>query len=238
MKKMILFLLAGVLLYSCTPQDAPNTFKDIRDGKVYKTVTIGNQVWMAENLTYLPEVNTPATGSNTEPRYYVYGYDGTDVDEAKATANYTTYGVLYNWTAAMTACPAGWHLPSDAEWTQLENYLADNGHNYDGTTGGGGSKIAKSLASASGWSFYSGTGTVGNTDYSEYRNKSGFSALPGGSRYYGGTFYGVGNYGNWWSSTEGGTSYAWYRSLFYNVSYVYRNDYPKELGFSVRCVRD
>ena len=238
MKKTILFLLLGVLLYSCTPQDAPNTFKDRRDGKVYKTVTLGEQTWMAENLTYLPEVNTLAIGSNTDPHYYVYGYDGTDVDEAKATDHYTTYGVLYNWPAALTACPAGWHLPSDAEWTQLENYLADNGHNYDGTTGGGREKIAKSLASASGWNSHSGTGTVGNTDYPAYRNKSGFTALPGGYRYNYGAFYYVGLIGYWWSSTENDTSSAWSLYLLFNVSYVSRNYDFKDYGFSVRCVRD
>lgn len=134
---------------------------------------------MAENLAYLPSVVGPATDSETEPYYYVYGYDGTDVEEAKATENYQTYGVLYNWSAALTACPEGWHLPSDAEWTQLENYLANNGHNYDGTKGGVGAKIAKSLASETGWNSSSVEGAIGNTGFPEYRNKSGFSALPG-----------------------------------------------------------
>jgi len=252
MKKIMLFLLAGALLHSCTPQDAPNTFKDSRDGKVYKTVTISEQVWMAENLAYLPSVVGPATGSYTEPYYYVYGYNGTDRAAAKATANYTTYGVLYNWTAAMAGstsnsanpsgvqgiCPDGWHLPSDAEWTQMENYLADNGHNYDGTTGGDRSKIAKSLATDSGWNSSTYEGTVGNTDYPEYRHKSGFSALPGGYREGNGTFYSVGYNGYWWSSTEDNTDDAWFRYLTYYGSAVGRNYHYKEHGFSVRCVRD
>ncbi len=215
-----------------------DTFTDSRDGNVYKTVTIGNQTWMAQNLAYLPSVVGPGTGSYTTPYYYVYGYNGTNVSTAKATDHYNTYGVLYNWPAALTACPAGWHLPSDAEWTQLENYLADNGHNYDGTTDGGRSKIAKSLASASGWNSYSGTGAVGNTDYPAYRNKSSFTALPGGSRDGYGTFGDVGYEGYWWSSTEGSTSNAWFRYLHYGSSSGYRNDYYKDCGFSVRCVRD
>jgi uncharacterized protein (TIGR02145 family) len=86
-------------------------------GNVYKTVLIGKQWWMAENLAYLPVVNLPTEESVTNPYYYVYDYIGEDVDAAKATDNYKTYGVLYNWTAAMAACPAGWHIPSDAEWT-------------------------------------------------------------------------------------------------------------------------
>ena len=117
--------------------------------------------------------------------------------------------MLYNWPAALNACPAGWHLPTDAEWTELENYLADNGYNYDGTTGGGRAKIAKSLASTSGWESSTTTGAVGNTDYSAYRNKSGFSALPGGYRRDNGRFSRIGSCGRWWSATEDSTDGAW-----------------------------
>ena len=236
MKKTIISLFAVVFLYSCTPQEAPNTFTDSRDGKVYKTVSIGEQVWMAENLAYLPSVVGPATGSFTEPHYYVYGYDGTSVATAKATTNYQTYGVLYNWPAALTACPEGWHLPSDAEWTQLEEYLIANGYNYDGTTTG--NKIAKSMANYSGWNTSTVTGAIGNTDYPEYWNKSGFSALPGGYRDYTGKFYYLGFYGYWWSSTVITTTDAWRRDLSYSISSVYRYYYYKVNGFSVRCLRD
>ncbi len=138
------FLIMGVLLVFATsckkddkddpgnkdnPNNPKNTFTDSRDGNVYKFVKIGTQTWMAENLAYLPSVVGSATGSETTPYYYVYGYDGTSVTAAKATSNYTTYGVLYNWPAAMGGfsssssnpsgvqgvCPAGWHLPSEAE---------------------------------------------------------------------------------------------------------------------------
>ncbi|HOR60830.1 MAG TPA: FISUMP domain-containing protein, partial [Bacteroidales bacterium] len=114
-----------------------STFTDPRDNYTYQTVQIGSQTWMAENLKYLPSVVGPGTGSNSEAYYYVYGYEGTSISAAKATENYATYGVLYNWTAAMAGagssnfnpsevqgiCPPGWHLPSDAEWQQLEMYL-------------------------------------------------------------------------------------------------------------------
>jgi len=220
------------------------SFTDSRDGIVYKTVTIGEQVWMAENLAYLPSVVGPATESNTAPYYYVYGYDGTSVATAKATTNYQTYGVLYNWPAAMTACPEGWHLPSDEEWTQLETYLANNGHNYDGSVGGDNfrDKIAISLASATGWDAYASTnpGAISNTNtaYDAYRNKSGFSALPGGCRRYYGKFDSIGIYGYWWHSPEYRKTIAWLRRLTSDTSYVHRGDYPKEAGFSVRCLRD
>jgi uncharacterized protein (TIGR02145 family) len=228
------------------------SFTDSRDGIVYKTVTIGEQVWMAENLAYLPSVVGPATESYTAPYYYVYGYDGTSVATAKATANYTTYGVLYNWPAAMAGaassdanpsnvkgiCPSGWHLPSDAEWTQMENYLIANGYNYDGTTTG--DKIAISLASANGWSSSPNTGAIGNDNaaYDAYRNKSGFTALPGGYRNILGNFSLIGICGFWWGSTESSTGNAWSRVLYYDGSYVDRSPYDKETGFSVRCLRD
>ena len=240
MKKTILYLFALVFIYSCTPQDAPNTFTDSRDGKVYKTVTIGEQVWMAENLAYLPSAVGPATGSDTEPHYYVYDYDGSDVATVKATENYQTYGVLYNWPAAMAACPEGWKLPSDAEWIQLETYLANNGHNYDGSIGGDNvrTKIAKSMASETGWDPSETVGVPGNTDYPAYINKSGFSALPGGYRYRDGTFRSIGIYGYWWSSAEYDTNNAWGRAMYYHQSVVGRGNNGNAYGFSVRCVKN
>ncbi len=248
MKKIFLLLAMGFMLYSCGPQENPDpgivfgSFTDSRDGKVYKTVTIGEQLWMAENLAYLPSVVGPATESYTDPYYYVYGYDGTSVATAKATNNYQTYGVLYNWPAAMASCPQGWHLPSDAEWTQLETYLANNGHNYYGSVGGDNfrGKIAISLASATGWAYSDIPGAIGNTNtaYDAYRNKSGFTALPGGSRFPFFTFLGVGSGGNWWSSAQGYEIYACSRSLDYNNSGVNSSNYGKDYGFSVRCLRD
>jgi uncharacterized protein (TIGR02145 family) len=209
--------------------------QDSRDSQIYQYKTIGTQVWMTENLAYLPSVVGPGTGSNSKAYYYVYGYDGTNVTAAKGTTNYNKYGVLYNWPAALTACPEGWHLPSDAEWTQLEEYLITNGYNYDGTTTG--NKIAKSMANYSGWNTSSTVGAVGNTDYSEYRNKSGFTALPGGFRSDTGRFFNLGINGFWWSSTENDTNFAWLRSLNYNSHNVNRYYRDKERGFSVRCVR-
>jgi uncharacterized protein (TIGR02145 family) len=232
------------------------SFTDSRDGNVYKTVTIGEQVWMAENLAYLPSVVGPATGSEdegneTEAFYYVYGYDGTDVTEAKAyehtpdeegeyspgsspIKSYETYGVLYNWTAAMTACPEGWHLPSDAEWKQLEMYLGmseaeANSENYRGTDEGGKLK--------------SGT-THWYQINEEDTNESGFTALPGGCRYhcrYEGypknTFLLIGKHGYWWSSSSLG-SFPYYRRLEYWTSQVINSYDFQYYGHSVRCLRD
>src|SRR5574344_426899 len=175
MKKTIISLLALVFIYSCTPQDAPNTFTDSRDGKVYKTVTIGEQVWLAENLAYLPSVIDPPTGSedagNEPDRYsYLYGYADMDVAAAKATENYQTYGVLYNWTSALTACPSGWHLPSDAEWKQLEMYLGVTQEEADETWWRGTDEGGKLKEVGT---FHWESPNEGAT------NESGFTALPG-----------------------------------------------------------
>jgi uncharacterized protein (TIGR02145 family) len=201
---------------SDTPIDY-GSYTDSRDGKVYKTVTIGEQVWMAENLAYLPSVVGPATGSNEDPYYYVYDYNGTDVDVAKATTHYQTYGVLYNWTAAQTACPEGWHLPGDDEWTTLTGYL-------------GGTSVAGSKMKEAGTSHWDSP-NEGAT------NSSGFTALAGGNRQ-SSLFIFVGNLGTWWSSTEYGTTTAWYRGLNYNLSSVNRYYGSREYGYSVRCIQD
>jgi len=240
------------------------SFTDSRDGIVYKTVTIGEQVWMAENLAYLPSVSLPSSGSYGSPYYYVYDYNTTNVADAKATINYQTYGVLYNWPAAMNGasasnanpsgvqgvCPEGWHLPSDEEWTQLETYLARNGYQYDGSTDvaniGGlcpHLNIAAALVANIGWESSTNEGAAGNTDYPEYRNKSGFSALPGGYRGYDGKFYSIGIYGCWWCTTFGrtlsGRTYPLSQRLYYNSSDLNRRVFDEyNEGFSVRCLRD
>jgi len=222
------------------------TFTDPRDSQTYTTIEIGGQTWMAENLKYLPTVAGPGTESYTEPYYYVYGYYGTDVATAKATENYTSYGVLYNWPAAMNsaasstsnpsgvqgACPSGWHLPSDSEWTQLSDYLINNGFGYEGS----GDDISKSMAATSGWNISSYPGDIGYDQATN--NSSGFTALPGGLRSNNGSFDSLGRSGIWWSSSEGSSSSAWYRYLTYSRGYVHRYYERKESGFSVRCLKD
>jgi uncharacterized protein (TIGR02145 family) len=220
---LVLFGVFLVFANSCKKDDddnndTANTFTDSRDNTVYKTLTIGNQVWMEGNLKYLPGVAGPGTGSKTTPYYYVFGYDGTNVADAKAATNYITYGVLYNWEAAKAACPAGWHLPGDAEWTQLTDYL-------EGADGAGG-KLKE-------------TGTTHwNNPNTGATNETGYKALPGGYRSSNGSFSDIGNYGFWWSATEQLTDYAWYRYMSYTHSNVNIIHSTKEFGLSVRCVRD
>ncbi len=195
------------------------TFTDLRDGNIYKTVTIGTQVWMAENLRYLPSVVSLEIGSKTTPLYYVHGYIGDNVAEAKATANYTTYGVLYNWPAACSSCPPGWHLPSDSEWTVLIEYL-------------GGEEVAGGKLKDTG-TIHWNSPNIGAT------NETGFTALPGSDRLQIGNFGILGRFGYWWTATVGNAIItAWGMSIDYNKTIVGRVSYDKERGHSVRCVKD
>jgi uncharacterized protein (TIGR02145 family) len=211
------------------------------DGNAYHRITIGTQVWLVENLkttkyndgTEIPNITDDlAWKSLTQPAYCNYNND----------INYKlAYGALYNWYAVNTGklCPVGWHVPADSEWTTLENYLITNGYNYDGTTVG--NKYAKALASNWGWNPVTTTiGSVGNEDFPQKLNKTGFTSLPGGFRscYYNTLFGGVRDYGYWWSSTQSGIEGAWERSLGYNFCDVRKNtDYMRN-GLSVRCIKD
>jgi uncharacterized protein (TIGR02145 family) len=145
---------------------------------------------------------------------------------------------MYNWYAVNTGnlCPAGWHTPTSAELTTLENYLIASGYNYDGTTTG--NKIAKALASTTLWASSTTTGAVGNTDYPIKRNVTGFTALPGGFRNYDGLFTEVGGSDYWWSATEFNATNAYSRNLWPNNVNLVSGNWSKKDGFSVRCIKD
>lgn len=199
--------------------------KDERDGNSYKTVVIGSQTWMAENLAYLPSVERELSNSYTNRYYYVNGYDGTNVDSAKLSDNYKMYGALYNYLAALEACPSGWHLPSSAEWRELITYVDSN-------------NAAVKLKSTNLWpSLF-----VGSNDY-------GFSALPGGHKHGMATvlgyhsfsltskFVAAGSSASWWMSDKVDSSYAYSQDIWLekktHESYLYRIS-----GLSVRCLLD
>jgi len=236
MKKIIYLILLMYFTIACKENDEEKlyrvkktgTFVDARDNHEYKWETIGDQIWMTENLSYLPAVNLCLPDSSNLPHYYIYGYNGTDVNEAKGTSNYVNYGVLYDWNAAVEACPAGWHLPSDAEWKQLEIELGmTNKHlnEYIGTFDRG--NQGTQMKSASGW-HNEGNGT----------NISGFTGIPGGYRFGNGNFTYVGSIGYWWSSTDNQDGLAWGRGLRYNSCGVCRNIFFKDNGFSIRCIKN
>jgi uncharacterized protein (TIGR02145 family) len=165
------------------------------------------------------------------PRYQ-WAYNG---DES----NVATYGRLYTWyaiTDIRNICPTGWHVPSDSEWTTLENYLIANGFNYDGTSIG--NKIGKALASNFGWTFSTDEGAIGNTDYPTYRNKSGFTALAGGYRGFGGAFFEFG-YTGFWFTTDADALMFIGRVLGSNSSgFGSGTGGNNRYGASVRCLKD
>jgi len=202
-------------------------FTDNRDGNTYHAISIGNQTWMTENLAYLPSVSPASSVADDSPYYYVFAYEGSNVTSAKETDNYRDYGVLYNFEAALSACPAGWHLPTDDEWKDLEIFLGMNSTHASGhgirTTG----DVGKKLKSTSGWY------DDGNGD-----NSSGFNALPGGSQYSGNIFSYMGKYGYFWTSSSLSQSYAWYRYLLYDKDGVSRGTNKPARGYSVRCIKN
>ncbi|MCL1966519.1 MAG: fibrobacter succinogenes major paralogous domain-containing protein, partial [Fibromonadales bacterium] len=180
-------------------------FCDPRDGTKYVYVDIGSQTWMAENLRYSAE------GSKCG------NYDDNSLSDAN-TKTCDTYGRIYDWSTAMNGvCPAGWHLPSNAEWTTLTNFV-----------GGELTAAPKLKANSSLWI----SNSKGTDDYD-------FSALPGGQFYSGSgsIFAGVGVYGNWWSATEYNASSAYSRNISGNND-VYKATSVKTDLYSVRCVQD
>jgi len=195
--------------------------KDV-DGITYRTVKIGTQLWMAENL----KVTHYRNGDLIR---YVRDNDRWHLRTDGACCAYkhdmklseSPYGLLYNWYVVNDSrglAPEGWHIPSDEEWQTLVDYLGGN------SIGGGKMKE-------------SGTNHWLSSN-AEATNESSFSALSGGYRVSNGNFFGMDYYADFWSSTEYSSGSAWYRHLFYNYSGVYRGYGNKRYGFSIRCVKD
>jgi uncharacterized protein (TIGR02145 family) len=216
-----------------------------------QTVTIGTQTWTTKNLDVatfrngdpIPQAKTEeewkAAGDNKQPAWCYY--------DNKA-ANGTKYGKLYNWYAVNDArglAPAGWHVPTDEEWTVLSTFLGGedvagkkmkSSNGWDGfgcTKCNGGSAEFKKICSAC-----KGTQSNSSEPFSgNGTNSSGFTGLPGGTRHYYGNSL-VGNYGSWWSASEHNGADSWHRVLYIYGSSLIRFNGSKDDGFSVRCVKD
>ena len=198
------------------------------DGNFYPSIIINGQEWMQKNLAVtkyrngdlIPTGLDNTTWQNTTSgAYAIYNNDA---------ANNTAYGKLYNWYAVNDSrglCPTGWHVPSDAEWSTLINYLDPN---QNPSANGTQSSVAGGkMKSTTGW-ISPNTGAT---------NESGFTGLPGGYRYFSGTYANIGTHGFWWSSAELDSSLAWLRTLYYASSNIGRVSINKQYGYSVRCVR-
>jgi len=222
-----------MIVSSCATEDSSDSVTDI-DGNVYNSVKIGTQVWMVQNLKTTKYRNGESIGTTApsnknitqenEPKYQ-WAYNG---DEGYVSK----YGRLYTWYAvndSRNIAPIGWHIPTDAEWKILEEYVTAN----LGST----SSVAKALASKTNWTYISTTpGAIGN-DLTK-NNRSGFTGLPSGYRFGNGTFDDIGNGGSWWSSTQSNTNFAWYRTLYCLDNTLHSYNYDKQYGYSVRCIRD
>jgi uncharacterized protein (TIGR02145 family) len=196
----------------CTEPPASDTskFVDSRDGNTYKTIKIGNKIWMTENLRYSKDIQM-GTGKSNKPQVY---YPNGNVE------NVANFGYLYNWYAATEACPSGWHLPSSTDWKQLKTAI-------------GGDNVGSQLACrADLWN----DGTLERTTSF---GKSGFSVLPAGS-FDGKTYGNFGSFAYFWTASEYEyySGNAYYRYIYYNYGGVVSNYSSKSDAFSVRCVKD
>lgn len=204
------------------------------DGNIYNTVQIGNQCWTKENLKTAKFADCSIIPNTTENTTWINLSTPAWCNYENSAANDPIYGKLYNWftvTDPRNVCPTGWHVPSDNEWKTLELYLGMNAAEVNEISWRGGeANVGGKLKTTTGWE----SPNTGAT------NESGFSGLPGGIRTYDGTFFGVGQFGIWWSSSEFSTTLAWDRGLIYDLtgSYIDRGGTPKFEGRSVRCVRD
>jgi uncharacterized protein (TIGR02145 family) len=207
------------------------TVTDI-DGNIYNTVQIGTQEWMQENLKTTKYKNGDVipnpTGdwSNLTTGAWAYYNDSSQYNNI--------YGKLYNWYAVADTrgvCPTGWHVPTDSEWNVLVKQLDPQADTIN-TNSSIQSQIAGGFMKEVG-DLQSGTG-LWETPNQGATNSSGFTGLPGGYRGYGT----IGNRGWWWSASEYDTANAWVRSLHYFDADVYRGNRNKQVGFSVRCLRD
>jgi len=211
-----------------TTTSTGTTVTDI-DGNIYHTVTIGTQVWMVENLktikyldgTTIKLVTDNSTWRSGDAAYCWYNYN--------AATYKTIFGALYNWYAVDPAsnggkniCPSSWHVPSDAEWTTLIDYLGGE------TVAGGKMKSTGTFEAGTGLWFDPNLGAT---------NISGFTALPAGYNSIEG-FNTIYDSGSWWTSTAFNATSAWYRSMKYIISSANRYNYYKNSGFSVRCIHD
>ena len=217
------------------------------DGNVYQTVQIGNRLWMKENLktTHYADGTalTDGTGAGDisgdyTTKYYFAYYDNESYVATYVSPDHDTVAINGE-TSSETdtgevqgVCPDGWHMPGDDEWQELEMYLgmSEREANATGWRGTKEGEELKEIKLHSRW----------NTRYtpSTGTNETGFSALPGGSRWYNESFRSLEFRANFWSATESIRSYAWCRRLYHDHAAIYRYDDYKSRAYSVRCVKD
>jgi uncharacterized protein (TIGR02145 family) len=219
----LFFICTAAMTLWAAGQSSSGTVKkpDVKDndGREITTVTIGRQVWMAENLNVVHYLNGDVIPQVQDPGEWERLTSGAWCFYENKTENGVTYGRLYNWYAVNDPrglAPKGWHIPSDDDWEKLSGQLGGN------KAAGGRLKSTRLWKAPN-----AGAG-----------NSCGFSAFPAGYRSGTGTFYLQGSNASFWSSTEKSAGLGWVRELYASYSAIYRNFNAKQSGFSVRCVRD
>lgn len=231
MKNLTLLILTICAISTTLFAQEKGTFIDKRDGHEYKWIKIGEQIWMAENLAFLPSVNVPPSYSDTVPHFYVAMLEISDHTKAIEHPNYIVSGVQYNWPAAIEACPSEWHLASNSDWNKLAEFISREKGPYekkeDGWKG-----VGKHLKKTGNWI----KAPADFLDDSALDDFS-FSALPGGF-VVGGEYKATGGYGGFWSSTTDsiGAPYSWNLHPF--LPDLYFSSSSTSTGQSVRCVKD
>jgi len=199
--------------------DSHGTFMDLRDSNIYSTIIIGNQVWMAENLRYLPQITSTVLANYSSPCYFVHNYYGGILSVAKNSCNYRDYGTLYTHYSATLVCPPGWHLPSFQEYSELFNFL-------------GGDTIAGAKMRVTGFEFW-------NEPNLNATNEVGFNLLPGGCmNHQNGTFIHIGESAYLWTSSEISGTLAIALNFWRANKGVTYTSYLKRFGLSVRCIQN
>ena len=211
---------------STGPDISYGEFTDPRDGEVYKTITIGGNEWMAENLRATRYNNGDVIPQLEDANTWIDASGGAWCSYDNNPENDVIYGKLYNWYAVNDErglAPEGWRVPTNEDWIILEDLA-------------GGEIIAGGKLKATG-TIEAGTG-LWHDPNTGATNETGFTALPGGYRFDYGLFHYIGDNGRWWSATEYNDDYAWNRYINYNGNSVYKRYNDKECGFSVRCLRN
>ena len=216
---VLIILLVALTFNSCKEKEpltvstsqCPPTITDPRDGQVYPTVQIGNQCWLQKNMNYATEKSWCLDNNSDNCAVYGRLYDWDTLMNGNSSSNSVPSGI-------QGVCPPGWHVPSDAEWTILIDFL-------------GGDSVAGGKMKETGTGHWL-TPNAGAT------NSSGFTALPGGYRHSSDYFDGLRMRAHFWSSSQYDARKAWAWRIHYNTDRMYRIFYFKSWGFSCRCLKD
>ena len=228
-KNIIILFLLIYILSACNKSENEKPLPTIlcidKSGREYKTIRIGEQIWMAENLAYLPQINKGYSTSIFEPKYYVYNYDGINIKEATSTDKYKIYGVLYNKEAAIQSCPAGWHIPTDKEWKILELEIGLPQEQLDETEYRGNESLSINSRSSYLWKSNNGNNSNSlNIFPSGYKDTESFKNL--------------GISSSFWTQSDFNENETWVREFSSIYPGIRRITNLRQNAFSVRCIKD